>query len=125
MILLAFLVVLLAQVSDLVLAHQPAQRVLEFRVLDEEIVLGISRRRELRAQTYEYVAEAHVALAARHGLTPADAKAHWSAACRALQQSGEVWADMRRRGILWGTDASKPDTLVREIEDCRTKLDGT
>jgi|SoiMethySBSTD1v2_1073268.scaffolds.fasta_scaffold79203_2 serine/threonine protein kinase/tetratricopeptide (TPR) repeat protein len=84
-----------------------------------------SGQRELRAQTFEYVAEAHVALATRHGISPADAKAHWSAACRTLQQSGEVWADMRRRGILWGTDASKPETLARKIEDCKAKLDGT
>ncbi|MGE5836720.1 MAG: tetratricopeptide repeat protein, partial [Acidobacteriota bacterium] len=84
-----------------------------------------SGQRELRAQTYEYLAEAHLALATRHGISPADAKGHWSAACRTLQQSGEVWADMRRRGILWGTDASKPDTLARKIEDCRTKLGGT
>jgi len=83
-----------------------------------------SGRRELQAQTYEYVAEVHVALAARHGLTPADAKAHWSAACRALQQSGEVWADMRSRGILWGTDASKPDTLARELASCKARLNG-
>jgi eukaryotic-like serine/threonine-protein kinase len=83
-----------------------------------------SGRRELQAQTYEYVAEAHVALATRRDISPADAKAHWSAACRALQQSGEVWADMRSRGILWGTDASKPDTLARELASCKARLNG-
>src|SRR6476659_3659860 len=48
-----FLVVLDAQVGDLLLTHHVPQRVLELGVLDEEIVLGIHPRRHLRALEVE------------------------------------------------------------------------
>src|ERR1700704_1696716 len=38
-------VVLQAKVSDLILTHQMAKRVLEFRLLDEQIVLRLESRR--------------------------------------------------------------------------------
>src|SRR5467141_573611 len=46
-LLLRVLVVLDAEVRDLLLAHHPAQRVLELGVLDEQIVLGVQTRGEL------------------------------------------------------------------------------
>ena len=51
----------------------------------------------------------------------ADARAHWSAACRVLQQSADVWADMQRRGILAVSDASKPETVARELNRCKAR----
>src|SRR5690606_19860275 len=47
------LVVLLAEVRDLLLAHEPAERVLELRLLDEQVVLRVDRRRVLRALEVE------------------------------------------------------------------------
>src|SRR3954471_1237608 len=47
------LVVLDAEVGDLFFAHQPAQRVLELGLLDEEVVLGIEPRGRLRALEVE------------------------------------------------------------------------
>ena len=58
-----------------------------------------SAQRGTRAQTYEYLGEAYITLATRHRMRPSDARAHRSAACRMLQRSSDVWADMRRRGI--------------------------
>src|SRR5712664_383158 len=52
-LLLRVLVVLDAEVRDLLLAHHPAQRVLELRVLNEEVVLGIQAGGELRALEVE------------------------------------------------------------------------
>ena len=40
---LFLLVVLQAEVRDLLFAHHPAQGVLELRLLDEEVVLGVDR----------------------------------------------------------------------------------
>src|SRR5213083_393535 len=52
-LLLLVFVVLDAEVRDLLLAHQPAQRVLELRLLDEEVVLGVQALRKLRALKVE------------------------------------------------------------------------
>src|SRR5436189_6368542 len=52
-LLLRVFVVLDAEVRDLLLTHQPAQRVLEFRLLDEEVVLGVQAGGELRALEVE------------------------------------------------------------------------
>ena len=84
-----------------------------------------SDQRGTRAQVYEYVGEAYVTLATRHGTLPSDARADWSAACRVLQRSSDVWTDMRRRGILSGSDANKPDTLARELDRCKGRVGGT
>ena len=82
-------------------------------------------QRGIRAQAYEYLADAYVALAKRTGTLPAaDAKAHWSAACRMFQRSADVWDDMRRRGILAGNDAGKTEVVARELSRCKAKLNG-
>src|SRR4051812_36885209 len=47
------LVVLNAEVGDLLFAHQPAQGVLELGLLDEEVVLGVEPRGRLRALEVE------------------------------------------------------------------------
>src|SRR5260370_2523141 len=47
------LVIFHAEVRDLLLAHHPPQRVLEFGVLNEEVVLGIQARPGLRALEVE------------------------------------------------------------------------
>src|SRR3989475_5640534 len=52
-LLLRVFVVLDAEVRDLLLTHQPAQRVLELRLLDEEVVLGVQAGGELRALEVE------------------------------------------------------------------------
>src|SRR5216117_1625918 len=52
-LLLRVFVVLDAEVRDLLLAHQPAQRVLELRLLDEEVVLGVQALRKLRSLKVE------------------------------------------------------------------------
>ena len=77
-----------------------------------------SAQQGVRAQVYEYLAETYVALATRPDRGPADARADWSAACDMFRRSHEVWEDMRRRGILSVTDASKPGEVAREIARC-------
>src|SRR5712692_2811334 len=52
-LLLRVLVVLDAEVRDLLLAHHPAQRVLELRVLNEQIMLGVEALGKLRALKVE------------------------------------------------------------------------
>src|SRR6266446_6646318 len=52
-LLLRVLVVLDAEVRDLLLAHQPAQRVLQLRLLNEEVVLGVQAGGELRTLEVE------------------------------------------------------------------------
>jgi len=82
------------------------------------------RQREARVEAYQDVAETYVALATHRGTSPADARPHWTAACRMWHRSADVWADMRRRGILAGVDASKADTVARELDRCKARLDG-
>jgi tetratricopeptide (TPR) repeat protein len=85
-----------------------------------------SSQRGVRAETYQAMAEAYTALAVREGTSGADrARADWSAACRMWQQSADVWTDMRRRGILAASDASKPDTVSRELARCKARLDAS
>ena len=81
-----------------------------------------SAQRGGRAQVYEYLAETYVALATRPGRASADARADWSAACDMFRRSHDVWEDMRRRGILSVTDASKPGEVAREIARCEQIL---
>ena len=81
-----------------------------------------SHLRGIRAQAYQYMAETNVALAMRRGISPADAQAHWSVACNMFRRSRDVWEDMRRRGILSVTDASKPVEVGREIARCEQML---
>src|SRR2546428_6322405 len=52
-LLLRVLVVLDAEVRDLLLAHHPAQRVLELRLLNEQVMLGVEALGELRALKVE------------------------------------------------------------------------
>src|SRR5205809_3349372 len=52
-LLLRVLVVLDAEMRDLLLPHHPAQRVLELRLLNEEVMLGVEALRELRALEVE------------------------------------------------------------------------
>ncbi len=52
-LLLRVFVILDAEMRDLLLAHQPAQRVLQLRLLDEEIVLGVEALGKLRALEIE------------------------------------------------------------------------
>src|SRR6267143_6468009 len=52
-LLVGVLVVLDAQVRDLIFSHHPAKRVLELRVLNEEIVLGVQARGGLRTLEIE------------------------------------------------------------------------
>jgi eukaryotic-like serine/threonine-protein kinase len=80
-------------------------------------------QRGVRAQAYEYIGEAYVTLATRQGTSAADARAHRNAACGMLQRSSDVWADMRRRGILAVSDATKPEALARELDRCKKALD--
>jgi len=81
-------------------------------------------QRGARAEAYQDIAEAYAALATHQVTSPADAKPHWTAACRMWQRSADVWADLRRRGMLAGGDASKADTVARELDRCKARLDG-
>ena len=75
-----------------------------------------------RAEVYKYMAETYVALATRGRPGRAAARADWSAACDRFQRSHDVWVDMRRRGILNGGDAAKPDELARALDKCQAML---
>src|SRR6266550_3281260 len=52
-LLLRVLVILDAEVRDLLFAHQPAQRVLELGVLNEEVIFGVKPGRGVRALEVE------------------------------------------------------------------------
>ena len=79
-------------------------------------------QRGTRAQVYEYLGQAYVALATRRGRGPAAARADWSAACDMFRRSHDVWEDMRRRRILTVIDAAKPDKLAQELAQCKAQL---
>ena len=79
-------------------------------------------QRGTRAEVYEYMAEAYVALATRPGRGAADTRADWSAACDMFQRSHDIWEEMRRRHILTVTDAAKPDKLADAIGRCQAVL---
>lgn len=83
-----------------------------------------SAQRGTRAEVYEYLAEAYVALATRRDSRPADARAEWIAACDMFQRSHDIWEDMRRRRILTVIDADKPDKLALALGRCRGMLPG-
>jgi non-specific serine/threonine protein kinase/serine/threonine-protein kinase len=78
--------------------------------------------RGIRAEVYEYMAETYVALATRRRSGLADARADWSAACDMFQRSHDIWEDMRRRRILDGTNAAKPDKLTYALGRCQAML---
>jgi eukaryotic-like serine/threonine-protein kinase len=75
--------------------------------------------RGTRAEVYEYMAEAYVALATGRGSGLADARADWSAACDMFQRSHDIWEDMRRRGILNATDAARADKVAHTLSRCQ------
>src|SRR4051812_18154267 len=52
-LLLCVLVVLDAEVRDLLLTHQPAQRILQLGVLNEEVILGVQPGRGVRTLEVE------------------------------------------------------------------------
>jgi eukaryotic-like serine/threonine-protein kinase len=81
-----------------------------------------SSLRWVRAEVFEYMGEAYVALATRRGPGLAAARADWSAACDMFQRSHDMWEDMRRRGILNGLDAAKPDKLAQALGRCQAML---
>jgi non-specific serine/threonine protein kinase/serine/threonine-protein kinase len=79
-----------------------------------------SAQRGTRAKVYAYMAETYVALATRQGSGPADAPADWSAACKKFQRSYDIWADMRRRGILNVADAPTAHRIAQAVGRCQT-----
>jgi hypothetical protein len=83
---------------------------------------GNPGRRGMRAQTYEFAAEAYVALATRPRTPRAAASAHWGTACRMWQSSHDIWIDMERRGTLAGSDRARADAVARELDRCTAKL---
>ena len=99
-------------------AARRAESIIE-RVPDDPTHPG---NRGTRAQTYEYAADAYTTLATRPRTSAADARAYWSAACRILQRSSDLWLDMQRRGTLSGSDRSKPDTVARQLDRCKAML---
>ena len=94
----------------------------EIRLADAPDNAANSAQRGSRAQVYEHLAETYVVLATRPDRGPADARADWSAACDMFRRSHDVWEDMRRRGILSVSDASKPGDVAREIARCEQVL---
>lgn len=66
----------------------------------------------VRGQVYMHLAEAYSALATSD---KDEQREHWRSARNMYARSLETWQEMKRRGILTGEDAAKPDEVSREI----------
>jgi len=79
-------------------------------------------QRSLKAQAYQYLGEAYVALVSVTSVPPADLSKHWTAARDMFQRSSDIYQDMRSRGILSIPDAHQFDEVAGEIAKCDTTL---
>lgn len=78
--------------------------------------------RSLKAQAYQYLGEAYVALATLASVPRADIPQHWTAAGDMFQRSSGIYQDMRSRGILSVPDAHQLDEVAEEITRCDAAL---
>jgi tetratricopeptide (TPR) repeat protein len=77
--------------------------------------------RTARAEAFSDIASANVALAtAAH--TSNESVKYWHGAREMYQRSFDIFVDLRRRGIITGVDASKPEEIQREVVKCDAAL---
>jgi tetratricopeptide (TPR) repeat protein len=78
--------------------------------------------RSLKAQAYQYLGEAYVALATFGNVPSADISQHWTIARDMFQRSSGIYQDMRTRGILSVPDAHQLDEVTSEVAKCDAAL---
>jgi hypothetical protein len=78
--------------------------------------------RDLKAQAYKYLGDAYAALAVSREIPATEKIQHWNAARDVFQRGLSIWEDMRSRGILIPSDASKPEKVAAEIAKCDAAL---
>jgi tetratricopeptide (TPR) repeat protein len=78
--------------------------------------------RSLKAQAYQYLGEAYVALATFGNVPSADISQHWTTARDMFQRSSGIYQDMRTRGILSVPDAHQLDEVAGEVAKCDAAL---
>ena len=80
---------------------------------------NVSARNTL-AQLDSQLGASDAALAAKAGASKQPE--HWRLARDAYQKSFDIYQDMKSKGTLSGSDASKPDELAKEIAKCQAAL---
>ena len=91
--------------------------------IDEDLVAASPTNagaRKTLAQLDSQLGASHAALAAKAGASKQPE--HWRAARDAYQKSFDIYQDMKSKGTLSGSDASKPDELAKEIAKCDAAL---
>lgn len=78
--------------------------------------------RSLKAQAYQYLGEAYVALTTLGKVPSADISQHWTTARDMFGRSSAIYQDMRSRGILSVPDAHQLDEIAGEVAKCDTAL---
>jgi non-specific serine/threonine protein kinase/serine/threonine-protein kinase len=78
--------------------------------------------RSTKAQAYQYLGEAHAALARSKEIPQAETTQHWTTARFLFEQSLNIYDDMRSRGILGVQDARQLDEATGEIAECDKAL---
>jgi len=76
----------------------------------------------LKAQAYQYLGEAYVALATSGNVPSADISQHWTTARDMFQRSSGIYQGMRTRGILSVPDAHQLDEVGGEVAKCDAAL---
>lgn len=79
-----------------------------------------SGARNTLAQLDSQLGACHAALGARNGTGKGSER--WLAARDAYQKGLDIYQDMKSKGTLSGSDASKPDALAKEIAKCEAAL---
>ena len=92
-------------------------------LLDETTENPTNRiHRSLKAQAYQYLGEAYVALATSREVPTDEITKYRTAAHDMFQRSSGIYQDMRSRGILSVPDAHQLDEVVGEVTRCDAAL---
>ena len=70
------------------------------------------------AETFGDLAEAHSTLGAAAAPTTPERAEHQRRACELYRRSGEIWQDMRTRGIFSDADTAKADAVAQAVVKC-------
>ncbi len=74
------------------------------------------------AECYFNMGKAYVMLASAPKVRPAQQVDYWGKARPFLQQSLDVWLDMKRRGTLMGSQAQEPEDAAQQLARCDNAL---
>jgi hypothetical protein len=78
--------------------------------------------RTLRAESFTDLAAVYAVLATAGRATTDDRQNDWRSTRDMYQRSLDIWLDLRRRGIITGVDAAKPEAVERELAKCDAAL---